>query len=434
MAEMLSLTAAFIFVLLLLYVLGVPVAYAIGLSAVVVMVLPMGPPFNAQVIAQRMYTGMNSFVLLAIPFFLFAGRIMNAIGMTSDIFDFAEEAVGPLPGGLGHVNVVVSMIFSGMSGAAVADAAGLGTIEYNAMTERGYTPRFSAGITAASSTIGPIIPPSIPMIVYGVMAQVSIGALFIAGIIPGVLMGLSLMGMVTYISVREGFATRDAYKARDLLRTLLRALPAFVAPIIIIGGIMYGIFTPTESAVVAVIYAILLGTFYYRTLGLKSLYSIMKSTFVDTTALILIIGLANLYGFLVSISGVPRFLTEGLLTVSDSALVATILLVLVLLVFGTFMETLAIILITVPILAPTFPGLGIDPLVFGIVMMITLMIGLITPPFGVVLFVLERVTDLDLMDIIRGTAPFYIPLILVLMLIIFVPEVVLYLPKQFGFA
>jgi tripartite ATP-independent transporter DctM subunit len=431
---MLTLTVAFIFILLLLYLLGVPVAYAIGLTAVVVMVLPVGPPFNAQVIAQRMYSGMNSFVLLAIPFFLFAGRIMNAIGMTSDIFDFAENAVGPLPGGLGHVNVVVSMIFSGMSGAAVADAAGLGTIEYKAMTERGYPPRFSAGITAASSTIGPIIPPSIPMIVYGVMAQVSIGALFIAGIIPGLLMGLSLMGMVTYIAVREGFASRNAYNARKLAESLLRAIPAFVAPVIIVGGIMFGVFTPTESAVVAVVYAIFLGGFYYRTLDLESLYSVAKSTFVDTASLILIIGIANLYGFLVTVSGVPRYLTEGLLTISASALVTTLLLVLVLIIFGTFMETLAIILITVPILAPTFPGLGIDPLVFGIVMMITLMIGLITPPFGVVLFVLERVTDLDLLDIIRGVGPFYLPLIAVLLLIIFVPDVVLYLPERFGFA
>ncbi|WP_418286429.1 TRAP transporter large permease [Halorubrum sp. DTA46] len=434
MTELLMLTAAFVFVLLGLYVLGVPVAYAIGLSAVVVMVLPIGPPFNAQVIAQRMYSGMNSFVLLAIPFFLFAGRIMNAIGMTSDIFDFAEEAVGPLPGGLGHVNVVVSMIFSGMSGAAVADAAGLGTIEYRAMTERGYEPKFAAGITAASSTIGPIIPPSIPMIVYGVMAQVSIGALFIAGIIPGILMGISLMVMVTFIAIREGFASREAYNARELLKTLLRAVPAFVAPVIIVGGIIFGVFTPTESAVVAVVYAIFLGLFYYRTLDAESLYDVVKTTFVDTAALILIIGLANLYGFLVTISGVPRYLTEGLLSVSNSALVATLLLVLVLIVFGTFMETLAIILITVPILAPTFPGLGIDPLVFGIVMMITLMIGLITPPFGVVLFVLERVTELDLLDIIRGVGPFYIPLVAVLLLIIFVPEIVLYLPERFGFA
>jgi len=185
---------------------------------------------------------------------------------------------------------------------------------------------------------------------------------------------------------------------------------------------------------VAVVYAIFLGTFYYRALDGPSLYSVIKKTFVDTAALILIIGLANLYGFLVTISGVPRYLTETLLTVADTALVATILLVLVLLVFGTFMETLAIILITVPILAPTFPGLGIDPLVFGIVMMITLMIGLITPPFGVVLFVMERVTNLDLLDIIKGVAPFYIPLVAVLLLIIFVPEVVLFVPRMLGFA
>jgi tripartite ATP-independent transporter DctM subunit len=242
------------------------------------------------------------------------------------------------------------------------------------------------------------------------------------------------MLMVSYIGLSEGMASRDAYDIRNLLSTLLKAIPAFVAPVIIVGGIIAGVFTPTESAVVAVLYAIFLGLFYYRTLDAESLYDVVKSTFIDSAALILIIGLANLYGFLVTISGVPRFLTEGLLTISDSALVATILLVVVLIVFGTFMETLAIILITVPILAPIFPGLGIDPLAFGIVMMITLMIGLITPPFGVVLFVLERVTELDLLDIIRGVGPFYIPLVAVLVLIIFFPKIVLYLPKMLGVA
>jgi len=239
------------------------------------------------------------------------------------------------------------------------------------------------------------------------------------------------MGMVTYIAVREGFASRDAYNARRLFGTLLRAVPAFIAPVvIIIGGIISGTSRPpsprswrssTPSS----------GTFYYRALDGPSLYSVIKKTFVDTAALILIIGLEPLRVPRHDI-GRPRYLTETLLTVADTALVATILLVLVLLVFGTFMETLAIILITVPILAPTFPGLGIDPLVFGIVMMITLMIGLITPPFGVVLFVMERVTNLDLLDIIKGVAPFYIPLVAVLLLIIFVPEVVLFVPGCSG--
>ena len=431
---MLVLTFAFIAVLLLLYGMGVPVAYAIGLTGVIVMLLPLGPPLNAQVIAQRMYSGLNSFVLLAIPFFLFAGRIMNVIGMTDDIFDFAEETVEPLPGGLGHVNIVVSMIFSGMSGAAVADAAGLGTIEYKAMTDRGYPSRFASGITGSSATIGPIIPPSIPLIVYGVIAQVSIGALFIAGIIPGILMGLSLMGIVTFIAVKNDWTQTASYNARKLVQSSIRAIPALMAPVIIVGGIMFGIFTATEAAVVAVVYAIGLGVFYYRTLNASNLYSVSKRTCIDSAALLLIIGLANMYGFLVTISGLPGFLAGGLIGLSESTLVILFVLVVVLLILGTFMETLAIILITVPILAPIFPELGVDPIHFGIVMMVTLMIGLITPPFGVILFVLERVTDEDLYGVMRGMVPFYIPLVLVLVLVIVFPDLSMFLVRYFGFA
>lgn len=434
MSNMLLVAVAFLVVLLILYAMGVPVAYAMGLTGIVVMLLPLGPTFNSQIIAQRMYSGVDSFVLLAIPFFLFAGRIMNVIGMTRDIFDFAEATVSPLPGGLGHVNIIVSMIFSGMSGAAVADAAGLGTIEYKAMTDRGYEPGIAAGITGASATIGPIIPPSIPLIVYGVIAQVSIGALFIAGILPGILMGLSLMVMVTYLAITGGWADTSSYNLRNLVNSSLRAIPALIAPVIIVGGIMFGYFTATEAAVVAMLYAIGLGAFYYRTLNGRKLYNVSKRTVIDSAALILIIGLANMYGFLVTISGLPSFFAEGLVGISDNTIIILFLLVAILLLLGTFMETLAIILITVPILTPIFPELGIDPLYFGIVMMVTLMIGLITPPFGVVLFVLERVTDLDLEAIMRGVLPFYVPLIAVLVLIIFVPEIVMVLPEYFGFA
>lgn len=433
MSELL-LAGVFLLVLIALYAIGVPVAYAIGVTSLAVMLVPLGPTLNWQTFSQRIYAGTNSFVLLAIPFFLLAGRIMNATGMTEDIFDFAQEAASPLPGGLGHVNVVVSMIFSGMSGAAVADAAGLGSIEYKAMTERGYDPELAAGITGASSTIGPIIPPSIPIIVYGVIANVSIGGLFIAGIIPGLLMGLSLMVMVTIITVRAGSAEMDRYNVRSLASSTARALPALLTPVIIIGGIMFGVFTPTESAVVAVIYALLLGAFYYRALSGSVMYDIFRDTFIDTAALVIIIGMANLYGFLLVTSGIPAVLTEQIVALTDSRVFILFLLVGALLLLGTFMETLAIILVTVPILNPMFPSLGIDPLFFGIVMMIALMIGLITPPFGVVLFALGRVTDLEMDRIMRGITPFYPPLIAVLVLIILFPGIVLFLPSVFGFA
>ncbi|MFC5973572.1 TRAP transporter large permease [Halomarina salina] len=433
MSGELLLAAAFLVILLALYLLGVHVAFAIGISSVVIMLLPFGPGFNVQVVAQRFYTGLNSFILIAVPFFLLAGRIMNEVGMTEDIFDFAEELVGPVPGGLGHVNVVVSMIFSGMSGSAVADAAGLGVIEYRSMVDRGYDENFAAGITGASSTIGPIIPPSIPIIVYGVLANVSIGALFIAGVIPGLLMGLSLMATVLVLSFRgEEVGSVRSYNASRLGRTFLRSIPALVTPVIIVGGILTGMFTPTEAAIVATIYALIIGFVYYRSLSLSMLYETTRKTFLDTAVLLFIIGIANLYGYLLVLSGVPGLLADQLLTLSSDPTVVVLILAVIFLLLGTFMETLAIITVMVPILIPIFPDLGINPLSFGIVMMVVLMIGIVTPPFGIALFSLERVTDRELEDIVRGVAPFYVPLVFIVLLLIFVPDLILALPRSFG--
>ncbi|WP_135827629.1 TRAP transporter large permease [Halorussus halobius] len=429
----LVLAAAFLVVLLALYAMGVHVAFAIGISSVVIMLLPFGPPFQVQTLAQRFYTGMNSFILIAVPFFLLAGRLMNEAGMTEIIFDFAEELVGPIRGGLAHVNVLVSMLFSGMSGSAVADAAGLGVIEYESMVDRDYDKNFAAGITGASATIGPIIPPSIAVIVYGVLAEVSVGALFIAGIIPGILMGLSLMGMVLVLSYTKGFAPPvKQYDFGALGRSFLRSIPALIMPIIIVGGILTGRFTPTEAAVVAAVYALLLGTLYYRSLSLQSLYGVLKETFIDTSVLLFIIGIANLYGYLLVLSGVPSFLTDNVLALTSNPTLILVLLAIVLFLLGTFMETLAIIMIMTPMLVPAFPDLGIDPLAFGIIMMVVLMMGIITPPFGIALFSLERVTDRQLDDLIRGVAPFYVPLALVVLVLILFPDIVLYLPERFG--
>ncbi len=410
---------------------GVPVAFAIGLTAAIILISPYGPPWVWENFSTRMYSQLNAFTLLAVPFFLFAGRIMNEIGVTDDLFNFSEELVGPLPGGIGHVNVIVSVIFSGMSGSAVADAAGLGTIEYKAMKDRGYDGEFAAGITGASATIGPIIPPSIPVIIYGVTAEVSIGALFIGGIIPGLLMAGSLMVFI-YITRRGKDDSVKPFNPKKLVKSFIVAIPAFIAPIIIIGGIMFGVFTPTEAAVVASLYMVLIGVFYYQSLGYEGLVSVFQSTFKDTAIILSIIAFAAVYGFVLNISGVPRVLTELLLGITGNTTLLILLLVIVLIVLGTFMETIAIILITVPVLAPVLPEIGVSPIAFGIIMMIALMIGLITPPLGVILFVLERVTDLELMQIFRGVAPFYIPLLAVLLLLIFFPEIILYLPERSG--
>lgn len=434
MAEPLILVLLFIVPLIVLYLIGVHVAFALGLVSVLVMVSGFGPAWTVETFANRMYGSLNSFTLLAIPFFLFAGRMMNNIGLTDDIFDFAESLVSPLPGGLGHVNVVVSIIFSGMSGAAVADAAGLGSIEYEAMTSRGYDGPTAAGITGASSTIGPIIPPSIPVIVYGVTAQVSIGALFLGGILPGLLMGLSLMAFITVGALRSGTANMESFDLHRLAESSLRAIPGLIAPAIIIGGIATGVFTPTEAAAVAGIYAILIGASVYRNLEWDSFRSILGNTFEDTAVLTLIIAFANVYGFVLTISGLPGLLTEALLTISTDSTIILLLFTLFFLILGTFMETIAIILIVVPIVAPVLPQIGIDPIHFGIVMMVALMIGLISPPFGVVLFALERVTDLEIEDIIKGIMPYYVPLMIALVLLVLFPSIVLSVPEYFGLA
>ncbi|QRV17668.1 TRAP transporter large permease [Haloterrigena salifodinae] len=432
MTDPILLAVLFVVPLLVMYVFGVHVAFALGLVSALVMLLGVGPMWTVNTFANQMYSSLNSFTLLAIPFFLFAGRMMNSIGLTDDIFDFAEALVRPLPGGLGHVNVVVSIIFSGMSGAAVADAAGLGSIEYEAMTSRGYDGSTAAGITGASSTIGPIIPPSIPIIVYGVTAQVSIGALFLAGIVPGLVMGLGLMAFITVGALRSGTASVESFSLRELFESSVRALPGLIAPAIIIGGIATGLFTPTEAAAVAGIYAVALGGLYYRNLDPSTLWSILGDTFEDTAVLTLIIAFANVYGFVLTISGLPTVLTEQLLTISSEPTVLLLLFALFFLILGTFMETIAIIMIVVPIVAPILPQIGIDPIHFGIVMMVALMIGLISPPFGVVLFALERVTDLDIEDIIRGIIPYYVPLLGALVLLILFPSAVLAVPRYFG--
>lgn len=432
MSDPLLFIGLFVLILFVYYAIGIPIAYAMGLSVMTLMFLPIGQSLTIEVPVSRMYSGVNSFILLAVPAFLFAGRVMNSMGMTEDIFDFAEELVGFMQGGLGHVNVVVSMIFSGMSGSAVADAAGLGVIEYKAMTERGYEKGFAAGITGASATIGPIIPPSIIMIIYASVAQESVGALFIGGVIPGILMGLSLMVTIYILAVREGMEPLKRIRPKKLAVASVKAIPALLAPVLIIGGILFGYFTPTEAAIVVIVYALFLALLYYRTLSLTQLYEDLLRTFTDTMAILIILSFANLYAFWLNVNGVPFFIADLLVSIPGGTTTIIAVIIVAYLILGTFIDATAVILITVPLLTPVFPQMGIDPIHFGVVGVLALMIGLITPPLGLILFVLEKVTDLDLLDIIRGTLPFYAPLLVVLALLVFVPDIVLFLPRMFG--
>ncbi|WP_144901452.1 TRAP transporter large permease [Halobellus captivus] len=430
MSEVLLL--AFIGLLMALYGVGVPAAYSLGLTVIFIMLLPIGPELNYIVITQRFWAGMNSWVLLAVPFFLMAGRIMNITGITDDMFNFATELVGPIRGGLAQVNVVVSLIFSGMSGSAVADAAGIGSVEYEAMTNNGYDGEDAVGITGASSIIGPIIPPSIPIVVYAVLAQESIGTLFIAGVVPGVLMALAMAGTVYYLARKGDWPTEGSYDVTRLFESFIKAVPGLVAPLIIIGGILAGVFTATEAALVAVVYAIFLGFFYYRSITLSDLYEVSKETFEDTASIVVIFGFANLYAYWLTLAGIPDMIGEIVTGLGAGTVATMLLLAFVLLVLGTFMEGMAVLLIMVPMLVPLYPQLGIDPIHFGIVMVVTLMYGLITPPFGLILFVLERVTDESLDQIMRAMLPYYVPLAAVILLLIIFPELSLALPRSFG--
>jgi tripartite ATP-independent transporter DctM subunit len=425
MNELLILGLLFLGTLLVMYALGVPVAIAMGATVVIVMVSPYGRGLNYSIIAQQLLYGINSFTMLAIPFYLLLGRLMNRIGMTQRIFDLANAMVGQFRGGIAHVNIVASMIFSGMSGLAVADAAGLGRVEYAAMRDQDYDKDIALGVTGASSIIGPIIPPSVPIIIYAVIAGESIGQLFLGGIVPGVLIGLFLMIFVFFIVRKRGYEVESSFSLSRFWEALKAAIFPLLAPIIIIGGILTGIFTATEAGAIAVVYTILLGAFVYDELTLRGLFDELQYGMVETFSLTFIVGIASLYGLVALQLQLPILMAESITGFSENPTVVILLLVGLLLVVGTFMETIAAITILAPIFLPILDIAGVDPIHFGIVMILTLMLGLLTPPFGVILFVLEKVTDATLEEVMRAVVPYYVPILLALIVTILVPDIVM---------
>lgn len=428
-SEVVVVGTLFLGLVLLLYLVGVPVAVAMGLTCVFIMVSPYGNGLNYEVIATQLLFGLNSFTVLAVPFYLLLGRLMNRIGLTERIFRFANSLVGQFRGGVAHVNVVASMIFSGMSGLAVADAAGLGRIEYQAMRDQGYDKDISLGVTGASSIIGPIIPPSVVMIIYGVLAGESIGDLFLAGVVPGALLGLSLMGFVVVAVYRRGYEPTAAFRSSEVWDSLKGAFAPLLTPILIIGGILSGVFTATEAGAIAVLYVIAMGVAYGE-LDARALYEETRDSMVETFALMFIVGVASLYGLIALQLRLPILIAQGLTDVTSNTTVLLLLLVVLLLFVGTFLETMAAITILVPILTPVLQISGIDPVHFGVVMVLTLMLGLLTPPFGVILFVLEKVTDASLEEVVRAVVPYYVPILVVLLLLVFVPDLALTLPES----
>ena len=420
----------FLGLMVVLFALGVPIAVSIGLTCLAVLVLQGGwQAVATELFALQMLRGLNNFPILAIPFFIFAASLMNAGSVTNRIFDFANALVGFIRGGLGHVNVLASMIFAGMSATAVADVAGIGQLEIKAMRERGYPMRFAAGITGAASIISPVIPPSIAMVVYGWLSGTSIAALFVAGLVPGVLIGLSLMATSFIVSYWIDMPRSARPKLRQLAKLFWRALPPLLTPLIIVGGIWTGIFTPTEAGAVACIYALILGFVVYRDVSIRDLIDVLARTVRFTSIIMFIIAIATFYGWLLVRLRIPQELAAALTGLDVGLTVILFCIALFFLVVGCFMSVVEAVLIFTPIFMLTVSSLGIDPIFFGILMVVTLSVGVITPPFGNVLFVLVEITGLRFEQVVLAVLPFLVPILLVIGLLIMVPDLVTFLPN-----
>lgn len=411
---------------------GTPIAYSILIASIAyVFTAGQGIGIVGKVLMDGLY---QSFILLAVPLFIVAANIMNAGTISDRLLGFCVALVGRFRGGLGHVNVVASLIFSGMSGSAVADAAGIGKIIIQMMTKSGhYTRGYSAAITAASATIGPIIPPSIPMVLYALVSNTSIGYLFLGGIMPGLLMGAVLMGMNSVLSHRRGFALEEPVPLSQLPRRAANAFPALLMPAILLYGIYGGVTTPTEAAAVAAFYALMLAAFFYRALSLRALYGILVESARSSAAVGLVIGGALILNYVVASENIPNILAERLVGLEADPLVFLLGVNLLFLLLGCVLDATTIILVIIPLFLPTCRELGIDLVHFGVVAVVNCMIGLITPPYGILLFVLNAVTGIPLSEIIREIWPFLIALLLALLALVLWPDLVLWLPRQFGY-
>jgi tripartite ATP-independent transporter DctM subunit len=404
---------------------GLPLFASMGLAAFAFVAIGGLSP---SIVPQKMAQAMNSFPIVAAPLFILMGNILSAAKITDRIVSFATAVIGPIRGGYAHASILSSMIFAGMVGSAVADAAGTGGVEIRAMRKAGYRPETAAAITAAAATIGPIIPPSLPMVIFGVTADVSIGRLFMAGVIPGVLMGLSLMVMVALIAKREGFPSQPSVGWGGLTKALRESFWALLTPVILLGGMFSGYFTPTEAAAVACLYALFLGLVVYRTLAWRALPGLLVDT-AETSGLVLVLVMAaGALGWCMSISRVPQTLAPAIVHAIQQPLVFLLVCNLILLVVGCFMEALAALLILIPILVPAAHSFGIDPAQFGLIMIFNLILGTIHPPIGVVLFVTARIANISYETMSRAILPWLVPLLIVLVAITVWPPLTTWLP------
>jgi TRAP-type transport system large permease protein len=411
---------------------GAPIAYAILLGAFVYLAAAgQSIGIAGKVLVDGLY---NSFILLAVPLFIVAANIMNAGTISERLLNFCVAAVGRFRGGLGHVNIVASLIFSGMSGSAIADAAGIGKIIIEMMVKSGhYTRGFAAAVTAASATIGPIIPPSIPMVLYALISNASIGYLFLGGILPGLMMAFSLMALNFAISKRRGFSVEEPVPLKELPGHTINAFPALLMPAILLYGIYGGVTTPTEAAAVAAAYALLLAAFFYRALSVSTLYRILVESARSSAAVGIVIGGALVLNYIVASENIPTMLAQALVGLDVSPLAFLIAVNILILLLGCLLDATTIILVILPLFIPTCRELGIDLVHFGVVAVVNCMIGLITPPYGMLLFVITAVTGIPLVEIIREIWAFLVVLVLALLVMILFPDIVLWLPRVFGY-
>lgn len=414
-----------------LLIAGMPIVFALAVPVVFYLLLNGHPPITA--LAQQMYTATDSFPLLAIPFFLLAGELMTRANLTGAIVNFSQASIGWIRGGLAHVNVLASMLFAGISGSAIADSVAIGKVMIPAMEKAGFDRRDAAAITAASSIIGPIIPPSIPMIVLGSTVGISISGLFAGGIVPGILIGLGLM-IVSYLINRKNDAVAPIpFSLRNMAITFFHAVIPLTLPVILIGGILGGIFTPTEAGAVAVAYALLIGLIVYRSLSAQQLWEAMVETIKATCMIMLIVAAANPFSWVLSVNQMPQTVAGFLVGISDDPTTILLLITLMLIIAGMFLETTANLLILGPILIPAGVAVGLDPIQLGVVMVITLVIGLITPPVGLCLFSTAAVAEVRFGAIVQRIWPYLLVEILVLILIIIFPALTLTVPRWLGF-
>ncbi|NOY09684.1 MAG: TRAP transporter large permease, partial [Spirochaetes bacterium] len=420
----------FLICFVLIFVIRIPIALGMIVTSIFYMLvkgLDMG------LVANQVLTNLFSkYILMAVPLFIFTAKIMNTGRVTEMVFKFASSLVGKLKGGMGHVNVIASIIFSGMTGSAVADASGLGIMEIETMRDHGYDDGFSCAITAASATIGPIFPPSIPMVFYAMLSGASIGDLFLGGMVPGILIGVALMLYIAFIANKRNYPRGEKYTFKQFAVYTFRAIPALMTPVILLGGIYTGVVTPTEAGALAAFYAIIISIFVYRAMGLKELLQVIVETVKTTGIISLIVGAAFTFSYIVAYEHIPQVIAGFMLGITQNKYVLLMIINVLFILLGMFIDTSTIIVVFIPMVLPLVKTLGIDLVHFGVVIVLNMMIGLSTPPMGMLLFIVSGISGTSLQIIIKEIFPMIIVLLVVLLLVTYIPELVLFIPQHFG--